>query len=125
MLAATGSRSTRREHRTRALPSTLEFHHDAIQEETSNRPRCSRLCTGRGNLQFLFGYACVGLLLIATHLGLAGPANGLQSLGQNRVAVMVRRVHPVRVHGGQVLDLKFDEGRGKLSGVAELVGEGI
>jgi hypothetical protein len=89
------------------------------------RACCSRLYNRRGNLQFLFGYTCIGLLIVATDLGLAGPANGLQSLGENGVAVVVRRVHPVSVHGGQVLDLEFDEGRGELSGVAELVGEGI
>ena len=111
-----------------AMASNLGHHHEAIRE-TPIRPYCLHLRNRRGNLQFLFGYTCIGLgvnlLIVATDLGLAGPANSLQSLGQNGVAVVVGRVHPVSVHGGQVLDLEFNEGRTKLSGVAELVGEGI
>jgi hypothetical protein len=77
------------------------------------------------NLQFLLGYTCIGLLLVTADLGLAGPANSLQSLGQNGVAVVIRRVHPVSVHGGQVLNLQLDERRRELSRVAELVRESI
>lgn len=65
------------------------------------------------------------LLRITTNLLLAGPTNSLQSLGQDRVAVVVGGVHPVGIHGGEVLDLELDEGRGKFGGVAELVGEGV
>jgi hypothetical protein len=81
-------------------------------------------------LQLLLRHAClgflrIGLLLITSDLGLAGPTNSLQSLSQNGVAVVVSRVHPVGIHGRKVLDLELDEGRSEFGGVAELVGEGI
>lgn len=80
---------------------------------------------GTTTLQFLFGRTCVSLLNISANLRLAGPANSLQSLGQNRVAVVVSRVHPVSIHGGQVLNLELNKGGRKFGRVAELVGEGI
>lgn len=81
--------------------------------------------TASKTLQFLLGHACVGLLSVSADLCLAGPANSLQSLGENGVAVVVSGVHPVSIHRGQVLDLEFDEGRGQLRRVTELVGESI
>lgn len=36
---------------------------------------------------------------------------------------VVTRVHPVRVHGAEVLDLQLDKGAGKVFGVAELHGK--
>lgn len=39
--------------------------------------------------------------------------------------VVVTGIHPVSVHGAQVLDLKLEKGRGKLFGIPELHGEGI
>jgi hypothetical protein len=37
--------------------------------------------------------------------------------------VMVARIHPIRVHGAQILDLQLDERFGELGGVAELDSE--
>lgn len=39
--------------------------------------------------------------------------------------VVVCRVRPVRIHGGEVLDLQLDEGGGKLGSIAEIEGEGV
>ena len=36
---------------------------------------------------------------------------------------VVARVHPVSVHGAEVLDLQLDKGAGKVFGVAELYRE--
>lgn len=36
---------------------------------------------------------------------------------------VVTRVHPVSVHGAEVLDLQLDKGAGKVFGVAELHGK--
>ena len=38
---------------------------------------------------------------------------------------MVARVHPVSVHGAEVLDLQLDKGAGKIFGVAEFYGKFI
>jgi hypothetical protein len=76
-------------------------------------------------LQLLLGHLCIGLLRISADLCLARPADSLQSLGQDGVAKVVGRVHPIGIHGGQVLDLEFDERRGNLRRVAKLVGESI
>jgi hypothetical protein len=80
---------------------------------------------GIKTLQLLLRHLCIGLLSVSADLRLARPADSLQSLGQNGVAKVVGRVHPIGIHGGQVLDLEFDERRGNLGRVAELVGESI
>ena len=82
-------------------------------------------------LQLLLRHACLGLLIIGllnivtSDLCLARPANSLQSLSQDWVAVVVGRVHPVGIHGRKVLDLELNERRSEFGGVAELVREGI
>lgn len=38
---------------------------------------------------------------------------------------MVGGIEVIGVHGGEVLDLKFDEGRSEFRGVAEGAGEGV
>ena len=48
-----------------------------------------------------------------------------QSLRQDGMREMVAGVHPVCVHGAEVLDLQLDQGAGKVFGVAELDGEFI
>jgi hypothetical protein len=58
-------------------------------------------------------------------LCLTRPADSLKSLGQDGVAKVVGRVHPIGIHGGEVLDLEFDERRSNLGRVAKLVGESI
>lgn len=58
-------------------------------------------------------------------LAVADPADGLQALGEDRVRVVEAGVHPVGVHGGEVLDLQLDEGAAQLLGVAVVLGEGI
>lgn len=73
-------------------------------------------------LQLLLGLNLFG---ITADLSLASPADGLQPFGQDGVAVVVSRVHPVSIHGGKVLDLELDERRSELVGVAELVGKGV
>ena len=63
--------------------------------------------------------------LSTTNLRVAFPPYSLESLGKDRMRVVVATVHPVRVHGAQVLDLEFDEAGGEGLGVAEGVGEGV
>ena len=46
-----------------------------------------------------------------------------KSLRQDGVREVVARVHPVSVHGAEVLDLQLDEGAGQVFGIAELYGE--
>lgn len=53
------------------------------------------------------------------------PPYSLQPLRQNRVRVVVGRVHPVGIHTAQVLDLQLDKRGGEFAGVAETVGEFI
>lgn len=53
------------------------------------------------------------------------PAERLETLGEDRVRVVVASVHPVRVHGAQVLDLQLEQGLGELLGVTEFLGEFI
>lgn len=36
---------------------------------------------------------------------------------------VIARVHPVGIHGAEVLDLQLDKGAGKVFGVAELHGK--
>ena len=36
---------------------------------------------------------------------------------------VIARVHPISVHGAEVLDLQLDEGAGKVFGVTELDGK--
>lgn len=38
---------------------------------------------------------------------------------------MVAGVHPVGIHGAEVLNLKLEQGAGELLGIAELLSEGI
>lgn len=54
---------------------------------------------------------------------IAVPPQGTQPLAQDRVAKVVRGVHPVGVHGAQVLDLELDERLGQLGAVAQLLRE--
>jgi hypothetical protein len=53
------------------------------------------------------------------------PAKGSETLGQDWVRVVVAGVHPVSVHGAQVLDLKLEEGGSKLIGESETLGKFI
>ena len=46
-----------------------------------------------------------------------------KSLWQDGVREVVARVHPVRVHGAEVLDLQLDEGAGQVFRIAEFHGE--
>lgn len=41
------------------------------------------------------------------------------------MAEVVARVHPVGIHGGQVLDLELNQTPGKLGGVAKVLSESI
>lgn len=54
---------------------------------------------------------------------IAVPSQGAQPLAQDRVAEVVGGVHPVGVHGAQVLDLELDERLGQLGAVAQLLRE--
>lgn len=82
---------------------------------SKNDAQCHKVITacmrsqGTNTLQFLLGHTCIGFLGISTDLLLARPANSLESLGQDGVAKVVCRVHPIGIHGGQVLNLEFDE----------------
>lgn len=50
----------------------------------------------------------------------AGPSKSPQSLRQDWMREMIAGIHPVCVHGTQILYLKFDQRLRQLSGVAEL-----
>lgn len=51
------------------------------------------------------------------------PAQGAQALRQNGMREVVRAVHPVGVHGREVLHLQLDQGAREVARVAELLGE--
>ena len=53
------------------------------------------------------------------------PSKGLETLGQDRVRVVVAGVHPVGIHGAEVLDLELKEGLGQFFRVSELLSKGI
>lgn len=67
----------------------------------------------------------LGELIGCAHLVLGGPSQGTQSLAQDWVAEIVARVHPVSIHGGQVLNLELDQTSCELSRVAEVLGESV
>ena len=58
-------------------------------------------------------------------LGWTGPSESPQPLWKDGVREVVAGVHPVGVHGAQVLNLQFNEGAGELGGVSEFDGEFI
>lgn len=68
-------------------------------------------------------------LLTVFQLGVSDPSTlpvkRLETLGEDGVRVVVARIHPVRIHGAQVLDLELKEGLGELLRVSELLGEVI
>lgn len=53
------------------------------------------------------------------------PAEGIKALRKVGVREVVAGVHPVGIHGAEVLDLELEEGAGELLGVSELLGEGV
>lgn len=53
------------------------------------------------------------------------PAKSVESLRQMRVREVVAGVHPVGIHGAEVLNLKLEERAGELLGVTKLLGESI
>lgn len=53
------------------------------------------------------------------------PTERLESLGKNRVRVVVACVHPVSVHGAQVLDLQLEKGLRQLLRITETDRKGI
>ena len=53
------------------------------------------------------------------------PAESLKTLRQMRVGEVVASIHPIGIHGAEVLDLELEEGAGKQHGVAELLRERI
>ena len=67
--------------------------------------------------------AIILLIRHALPAPIAMPPQRAQPLAQDRVAEVVRGVHPVCVHGAQVLDLELDEGLCELGAVAELLRE--
>ena len=67
----------------------------------------------------------LGQLISCTHLVLCGPSQSSKSLTEDWVAEVVGRVHPVGVHGGQVLDLELDQRSCELGRVAKILGKSI
>lgn len=53
------------------------------------------------------------------------PAKSLEALRKVRVGEVVAGIHPVGVHGAEVLNLELEQGAGEFLGVAELLGKGI
>ena len=95
-------------HRTPSSPPALRR---ASLRAVRVRALLKLIPTGR------FG-TTVCIWLQVADLLLARPAHSLQPLSQDRVRVVVGRVHPISVHGGEVLDLEFDEGGGEFGCVA-------
>lgn len=59
-----------------------------------------------------------------TMLGLfISPSQSSKSFGKNRMRVMITGIHPISVHGTQILDLKFDQGFSKIRRVTKTLGE--
>jgi hypothetical protein len=105
--------------RNRIDSMVLAFHKtpaqdESVQAERRNALIIRALTEGIKTLQLLLRHLCIGLLSVSTDLCLACPADSLQSLGQNGVAKVVGGVHPIGIHGGQILDLEFNERRGNL-----------
>ena len=86
----------------------------------SQKPRSeTRLRPGRQDFSLTLQLSIRGLdRLLAIHLLLidllltAIIPKRCESLRQDRVREVVARVHPVGVHGAEVLDLQLDEGAG-------------
>jgi hypothetical protein len=53
------------------------------------------------------------------------PAKSVESLRQMRVRKVVAGVHPVGIHGAEVLNLELEERAGELLGVTKLLGKCI
>lgn len=53
------------------------------------------------------------------------PAEGIKALRKVGVREVVAGVHPVGIHGAEVLDLELEERAGELLRVSELLGEGV
>ena len=53
------------------------------------------------------------------------PAKSVESLRQMRVREVVAGVHPVGIHGAEVLNLKLEERAGELLGVTKLLSESV
>jgi hypothetical protein len=62
----------------------------------------------------------LGLSLLLNHPLRSNPIKGLESLGQDGVREVVAGVHPVSIHGAQVLDLELDQRSGELLLVAQV-----
>jgi hypothetical protein len=45
----------------------------------------------------------------SANFSVAFPPYGLEPLSKNWMRVVVRGVHPIRVHGAEILDLEFDQ----------------
>lgn len=65
------------------------------------------------------------LLLLASDSLLALPVQGLEALRQMRVREVVARIHPVGVHGAEILHVQLDERRGQLGAHAQAIGKGV
>lgn len=62
------------------------------------------------------------VLLLANSL-FALPVQGLEALREMRVGEVIARVHPVSVHGAEILNVQLDERCGQLSAHTQVVGE--
>lgn len=62
------------------------------------------------------------VLLLANSL-FALPVQGLEALREMRVREVVARVHPVSIHGAEILNVQLDERSGQLSAHTQVVGE--
>lgn len=104
----------------------IEMHLPRFRHSGSGcQSRCGIHCYIRTQiaLQFFLSRAirlAAELRLLIRDLLLARPPNSLEALSQNGVRVVVCRVRPVRVHGGQILNLQLDEGGGKLGSIAKI-----
>lgn len=67
----------------------------------------------------------LAVLLFAAGNAAALPTQRTETFRENRVRVVVASVHPVSVHGSQILDLELEQRRSELVRVAESLRKGV
>ena len=95
-------------------------HHDRALEDGGS------ICGSKNSkILQLSAAGLLGLLIlqIRHHGLLIDPTKRTKSLRQYRMREMVASIHPISIHGAQILYLKLDQGAGQLCRVTQLQGE--
>lgn len=81
----------------------------------------------RINLKLQFPVRCLDRLLTVLGLlcALTLPSQGSQTLRENGVGVVVASIHPIGIHGAQILDLELEEGLRKELGLSKVGCKGV